>query len=72
MFSNLLPKIISAGIVTAAAVVLWLCAPSVPAQTPASPDASPQLDYGFFKTRVEPIFLKSDRTTTPAATFVTK
>ena len=59
MFSNLLPKIISAGIVTAAAVALWLCAPSVPAQTPASPDAqSPQLDYGFFKTRVEPIFLK--------------
>jgi hypothetical protein len=59
MIPRILPKIISAGCVAAAAVLLWLFAPSVTAQTPASPDAqAPQLDYGFFKTRVEPIFLK--------------
>jgi hypothetical protein len=59
MISRVLPKIISAGFVLAAAVLLWLFAPSLTAQAPASPDAqAPQLDYGFFKTRVEPIFLK--------------
>jgi hypothetical protein len=59
MISRVLPKIISAGIVAAVAVLLWVFAPSVTAQAPASPDAqAPQLDYGFFKTRVEPIFLK--------------
>jgi hypothetical protein len=59
MVSRVLPKIISAGFVVAAAVLLWVFAPSVTAQTSGSPDAQkPQLDYEFFKTRVEPIFLK--------------
>ncbi len=59
MISRVLPKIISAGFVVAVAILLWLFAPSVTAQTSGSPDAkTPQLDYEFFKTRVEPIFLK--------------
>ena len=60
MISRVLPKIISSGFVVAAAVLLCVSAPFTTAQTPASPDAqAPQLDYEFFKTRVEPIFLKS-------------
>ena len=59
MISRVLPKIISAGFVVAAAVVLYLFAPFATAQTSGTPDAqTPQLDYEFFKTRVEPIFLK--------------
>src|SRR5580692_5106798 len=59
MISRVLPKIISAGFVVATAVLLYASGPSATAQTPASPDAqTPQLDYEFFKTRVEPIFLK--------------
>jgi hypothetical protein len=59
MISRVLPKIIPAGFLLAAAVLLWVFVPSSPAQTPAGPDAqAPQLDYEFFKTRVEPIFLK--------------
>jgi len=54
-----LPKIISAGLVLAAGVLLCVFAPSSPAQTSSGADAqAPQLDYEFFKTRVEPIFLK--------------
>jgi hypothetical protein len=54
-----LPKIISAGFVLAAGVLLCVFVPSSPAQTSASAGAqAPQLDYEFFKTRVEPIFLK--------------
>ena len=59
MISRVLLKIISAGFVVATAVLLWVSVPSSPAQTAAGPDAqAPQLDYEFFKTRVEPIFLK--------------
>jgi hypothetical protein len=59
MISRILPKIISAGFVVATFILLYASIPPVTAQTPASPDAqSPQLDYDFFKTRVEPIFLK--------------
>jgi hypothetical protein len=54
-----LPKIISAGFLIVTAVLLYAATPSATAQTPASADAqTPQLDYAFFKTRVEPIFLK--------------
>jgi hypothetical protein len=59
MVSKVLPAIIVAAWALAAAVVLSVFAPFAPAQTSASPDAQkPQLDYEFFKTRVEPIFLK--------------
>lgn len=59
MISRVLPKIISAGFVVAAAVLLYVFAPFATAQTSRGPDAqTPQLDYEFFKTRVEPIFLK--------------
>src|SRR5271155_1223460 len=59
MISRILPKVISAGFVVATAVLLYPSAPSATPQTPAASDAqTPQLDYEFFKTRVEPIFLK--------------
>ncbi len=59
MISKVLPKIISAGFVVAAGVLLYVFAPFATAQTSGGPDAqTPQLDYEFFKTRVEPIFLK--------------
>jgi hypothetical protein len=59
MSSSFLPKLISAGFVLATAVGLYVFAPRATAQTSASPDAqAPQLDYEFFKMRVEPIFLK--------------
>jgi hypothetical protein len=59
MISRVLPKIISAGFVVATAVLLWVFVPSSPAQTSGSAESqAPQLDYEFFKTRVEPIFLK--------------
>jgi len=59
MSSSLLPKIIFAGCVLATAAVLYVFTPHAAAQTSASPDAkAPQLDYEFFKTRIEPIFLK--------------
>jgi hypothetical protein len=59
MISRVLPKIISAGFVVATVILLYVFVPSSPAQTSGAPDAqAPQLDYEFFKTRVEPIFLK--------------
>src|SRR5260370_40840259 len=59
MISRVLPKIISSGFVVGAAILLWVFAPSGTAQTSGSAGAqAPQLDYEFFKTRVEPIFLK--------------
>ena len=59
MISRVLPKIISGGFVVAAAVLLYVFAPFAKAQTSGSPDVqTPQLDYEFFKTRVEPIFVK--------------
>jgi hypothetical protein len=59
MISRILRKFVSAGLLVATAVLLYASTPSVTAQSPASSDAqAPQLDYEFFKTRVEPIFLK--------------
>lgn len=59
MISRVLPKIIFVGFVLAAAVFFYARAPLAEAQNSGSPDADkPQLDYEFFKTRVEPIFLK--------------
>jgi hypothetical protein len=59
MISRILPKIISAGFLLATAALLYPSTPSATAQTPASADApTSQLDYEFFKVRVEPIFLK--------------
>jgi hypothetical protein len=59
MISRVLPKIIFAGFLVAAAVLLYVFVPRVTAQTSGGPDAQgPQLDYEYFKTRVEPIFLK--------------
>jgi hypothetical protein len=59
MISRMLLKIVFAGFVVATAVLLFTSIRLAKAQAPASPDAqAPQLDYGFFKTRVEPIFLK--------------
>ncbi len=59
MISRVLPKIISACFAVAAAILLCVFAPFGTAQTAGSPGAhAPQLDYEFFKTRVEPIFLK--------------
>jgi len=59
MISRILPRIIFTGFLITAAALLDASTPSAKAQTPASPEAqTPQLDYEFFKTRVEPIFLK--------------
>ena len=59
MIPRILPKIISAGFVFATTVMLYAFIPSATAQSPASPDAqTPQLNYEYFKARVEPIFLK--------------
>lgn len=59
MSSSLLQKIISVGCVLGFTALLYAFTPFVAAQTSGSPDAkAPQLDYEFFKTRVEPIFLK--------------
>src|SRR6266481_7746000 len=64
MVSKIRPKIIFAGFVVASALVLGWSAPFAAAQTAVeragqAPSASrPSLDYEFFKTRVEPIFIK--------------
>ena len=59
MFLRILPKIISAAFVVTVAVFLYVVAPFAATQTSGGPDAqTPKLDYEFFKTRVEPIFLK--------------
>jgi hypothetical protein len=59
MISRVLPKIILAGFVVAVGALLYVFAPFATAQTSAPGNAqTPQLDYEFFKTRVEPIFLK--------------
>jgi hypothetical protein len=59
MNPRILQKIISASFVLATAVLLYVFTPSATAQSPASADAqTPQLNYEYFKTRVEPIFLK--------------
>jgi len=60
MKAKSLQKIIAATFALAIAILLYAAAPRAKAQTQASApdDAKPQLDYEFFKTRVEPIFLK--------------
>ncbi len=59
MRSSLLGRLIFAGFVLVAAALLYAITPFASAQTSAGPDAkTPQLDYEFFKTHVEPIFLK--------------
>ena len=64
MVSNVRPKIIFAGFVVASALVLGWSAPFAAAQSAGEPGAQapsasrPSLDYEFFKTRVEPIFIK--------------
>ncbi|HWF37274.1 MAG TPA: hypothetical protein VG322_02060 [Candidatus Acidoferrales bacterium] len=57
MIARILPKIVPAGFVVAAAILLYLFTPAAPAQMSETSNA-PQLDYEFFKARVEPIFLK--------------
>jgi hypothetical protein len=57
--AKILLKTISAGFLIATAALIYSSAPPATAQTPAGADAQPpQLDYEFFKARVEPIFLK--------------
>jgi hypothetical protein len=67
MRSTVLPKIISAVFVVATGVMIYAFTPSATARTAAAAQSSattsadaqtPQLDYEFFKARVEPIFLK--------------
>jgi hypothetical protein len=61
MNSRILQKTIVAGFALATAVLLYAFIPGAKAQPQgaAAVDAqAPQLDYEFFKTRVEPIFLK--------------
>ena len=55
MVSNVRPKIILASFLAASAVALYAPVP-LAAQGRSAP--RPSLDYEFFKTRVEPIFLK--------------
>jgi hypothetical protein len=55
MVSNVHPKRTLASFLVASAAVLYAPVPSA-AQSPSAP--RPTLDYEFFKTRVEPIFLK--------------
>src|SRR5713101_111936 len=59
MISRVLAAIIFAGFVVGAAVVMCVFAPFDAAQKSGGTDAQKaQLYYEFFKTRVEPIFLK--------------
>jgi hypothetical protein len=59
VISRVLAKIISAGFVVAVAILMYAFAPRATAQASGGTDTQvPQLDYEFFKTRVEPIFLK--------------
>ena len=55
MVSNVRPKKILASFLVASAVALYAPAPFAAQAPPAS---RPTLDYEYFKTRVEPIFLK--------------
>lgn len=62
MKSTILPKIIFAGVAITAAAALHVTTRPAAAQNSAAAASadtpSAQLDYEFFKTRVEPIFLK--------------
>jgi hypothetical protein len=60
MLSSILRRSISAAVVVTAAILMYVAAPFASAQTSGSADSqTPQLDYDFFKARVEPIFLKN-------------
>jgi hypothetical protein len=57
--SKRLSEVISAGFLIVTAALIYSAVPPATAQTPAASESqTPQLDYEFFKTRVEPIFLK--------------
>ena len=60
MGSTFLRTTIGASLALAIGVLPHVFIPHVKAQTqsPAGDAQSPQLDYGFFKTKIEPIFLK--------------
>ena len=61
MSPKILREIILASFVFGVAVLLYAFTPRATAQTQSAESAdakTPQLDYEFFKTRVEPIFLK--------------
>ena len=59
MISRILPKIISGGLLVVTAALLYASVPRAAAQTSDGSEAqAPQLDYAFFKAKVEPIFLK--------------
>jgi hypothetical protein len=63
MISKVLPKRIFAGLVAASAVAIYAPVPFAAAQSAGASaakaaSAAPSLDYEFFKTRVEPVFLK--------------
>ena len=55
MMSNIRPQGILAGLIVASAVALFAPAPLAAQESSAS---KPSLDYEFFKTQVQPIFLK--------------
>ena len=55
MISNIRPQGILAGLIVASAVALFTPAPLAAQESSAS---KPSLDYEFFKTQVQPIFLK--------------
>ena len=59
MIARLLQKIVPAGFVFMAAALLYLFTPTAPAQmSEGANGSSTQLDYEFFKLKVEPVFLK--------------
>jgi hypothetical protein len=59
MDSRILPKILFIVCAVATAALVYVGVPPARAQGAAAADAqTPQLDYEFFKARVEPIFLK--------------
>ena len=58
MISRLLTKVVFAGCLLVGAALLYGLIPPAAAQSDTSDAKTPQLDYEFFKTRVEPIFLK--------------
>lgn len=59
MRSRILRRAICAAALLASATLMYVLTPYAFAQSSGSPDAqAPQLDYDFFKARVEPIFLK--------------
>lgn len=57
--TGLLPRMLPVGLLLAIAALLFAFSPRTKAQNSGGSNGqAPQLDYEFFKTRVEPIFLK--------------